>query len=715
MDLGILLVVVVAAAILGLPIAALVVANSTARGLRNEMASLKDKLRDLEAELARLKHQPNPAAPQDFSRAEITVLTDRIRDLESHLARFAGQVASPAPHASPQAPPTVPAPPRPTPLQTPPQNTPGSATSISDAGKTPAHLEPRLIPEPDPNAESRPIPEPVPLRFTLVESAHRPAHAAAHSGDNRSLESRIGSQWFNRVGILAVLIAVAWFLKLAFDNHWIGPLGRVLIGLLAGAGLIAWSERFEKRGFSAFAYSLKAVGSGTLYLSLWAAFSLYALMPSWAAFGAMIAVTAFNGIVSWARNAELLALYAIAGALSTPLLVSTGQNHQVALFTYLLILNVAVLVLVALRPWSRLLFATFGGTVFFFFGWWTEFYSLDQQASTAFFVTCFFLLYAIAPRLVRAHLDQIGETSPWDFLALIVLPIATAAFGFWAYCALLSPTTANWADPWIAVAFAAFYLLLLRMPAGGALHRCPPLLASLQLGMAVVFLTLAIPLKTHGRWLTAGWLTEGAALLWVSSRERQPLIRAFALICLLLGLFALLAVNPTASTTPIFNHRFAAYVFAIAVFAFVAWLGRNTPDDPQTNPIIYWQFLAGAAVLIINALILVAGSLEIHSYWWMRSWRGNYDEWNLSYSAFFMIFGAVLLGVGFWRRSAFLRWQALVLLAVTIAKVFLVDTDELSQGFRILSFLGLGVLLLAVSFVYQKDWLNLRGQGDRPS
>jgi Predicted membrane protein (DUF2339) len=67
--------------------------------------------------------------------------------------------------------------------------------------------------------------------------------------DNRSLESRIGSQWFNRVGILAALIGMAWFLKLAMDNHWIGPLGRVLIGLVAGAGLIAWSERFRSRGY----------------------------------------------------------------------------------------------------------------------------------------------------------------------------------------------------------------------------------------------------------------------------------------------------------------------------------------------------------------------------------------------------------------------------------------------------------------------------------
>src|SRR6185312_4249198 len=101
---------------------------------------------------------------------------------------------------------------------------------------------------------------------------------------DRSLESRIGSQWFNRIGILAVLIGMAWFLKLAIDNHWIGPAGRVLIGIIAGAALIAWSERFRARGYSGFSYSLKAIGTGVLYLSLWAAYSLFHLLPAPVAF-----------------------------------------------------------------------------------------------------------------------------------------------------------------------------------------------------------------------------------------------------------------------------------------------------------------------------------------------------------------------------------------------------------------------------------------------
>ena len=70
----------------------------------------------------------------------------------------------------------------------------------------------------------------------------------------------------------------------------------------------------------------------------------------------------------------------------------------------------------------------------------------------------------------------------------------------------------------------------------------------------------------------------------------------------------------------------------------------------------------------------------------------------------------MLMVVGFWRRSAFVRWQALALIAFTIGKVFLYDVSELDRGYRIVSFIVLGVLLLAISFVYQRDWLRLSGR-----
>jgi uncharacterized membrane protein len=80
----------------------------------------------------------------------------------------------------------------------------------------------------------------------------------------------------------------------------------------------------------------------------------------------------------------------------------------------------------------------------------------------------------------------------------------------------------------------------------------------------------------------------------------------------------------------------------------------------------------------------------------------------LAISGFLMLYGAVLLAVGFWKRSAFLRWQGLALLVFTIFKAFLYDMRNLSQGYRVVSFMALGALLMAISFAYQKDWLNLR-------
>jgi len=576
-----------------------------------------------------------------------------------------------------------------------------------DGGTPPASPTPEQVAEAEaPATPTVTPPVQVAPPSDFLESTSAPA------SDDRSLESRIGSQWFNRVGILAVLIGMAWFLKLAIDNHWIGPSGRVIIGLIAGAALMVWSERFRARGFAAFSYSLKALGSGILYLSLWAAYGLFALIPGSVAFAAMIAVTAFNGHMCWMQNSELLALYAIVGGFSTPLLLANGENHEVTLFSYLLLLNLAVLVLVVLRPWSRLLFGAFTGTVLFFLGWAIRFYSDSQFGRTAFFLAVFFLIFAFAPRLVQ--LPEISDAlSRSDSLAVIGLPLINAALGFLGFYAMLESTGASSAQPWVAVSFAGFYLLLLRLPQRGRLHASPSALSALHLTIAVAFLTIAIPLKAHGRWITIGWLVEGAALLWLARRVASLLLRGLALIGLVLGLAALLVIHPPASTTIVFNQRFGTYLVGILVFGFVARLAYASEDSDDFA--VSWPVTVAVASLIANALILVAIGWEIHNYWWFVRYSGDWTvmhEYRMyaqfTYSALFMIFGAIQLALGFWERSAFLRWQALILLGISIAKVFLVDVSQLSQGYRIVSFLGLGALLLAVSFVYQKDWLNLR-------
>jgi len=233
----------------------------------------------------------NPEDNLDELRARLANLTARVYRLESQAGLLTPKERPlESQPAAPTPPPSVP-----------------RATETPAAAATPPAAEPR--------AARSPLSQPP---------------GALETGD---LEKKIGQYWLNRIGIIAVLIGVSYFVKLAFESNWVGPAGRILIGLVAGTAVILWSERFRNRGHAVFSYSLKAIGIGTLYLSLWGAFQVYHLIPSAAAFAAMIVVTAATIALAWSQDAQLLASFALAGGFSTPILLSTGQNPEIVLFS----------------------------------------------------------------------------------------------------------------------------------------------------------------------------------------------------------------------------------------------------------------------------------------------------------------------------------------------------------------------------------------------
>jgi uncharacterized membrane protein len=318
--------------------------------------------------------------------------------------------------------------------------------------------------------------------------------------------------------------------------------------------------------------------------------------------------------------------------------------------------------------------------------------------------------------------------------------------------------------------------------------------AAIHLSLAVVFLTIAIPLKASGHWITVAWFVEGVALVWVAGRvsagasdeaslsDSRSVLRWLASGALLLGLGGLFSVSFWFDSTlqrPFFNADFATALIGIAAFAAAAWLSfraqrhngetssewtrsalacvvgisivavllslreiapisSNSLQHPafinaefataltgiatlaavawvavhtlrkeSSSP--YWLLLAGASIIAINLIALLAGVREIEALWMHAAVDTEADlQRALAVSAFLMVYGGALLAVGFWKRTAFIRWQALILIVFTIAKTFLYDMRNLSQGYRVVSFLCLGALLMAISFAYQKDWLALR-------
>lgn len=536
-----------------------------------------------------------------------------------------------------------------------------------------------------------------------------------------NLESKIGAQWLNRIGIVAVLIGVSYFLKYAFDNQWIGPTGRVVIGLLAGIAVVWWSEWFRGRGHQVFSYSLKAVGIGVLYLSLWAAFQLYHLIPANAAFFAMAVVTISTVIMALRQDAEVIAAFAIAGGFATPLLLSTGQNRPLELFSYVALLDLGTLVLIAVRPWKRLLLGSFLASFTLYVGWYIQYYTSSQFTRTLIFASIFFAIFSLAPLVSRSKLSGTRYFAGRISTALVMISLGNAVVYFFQLAAMFErfpPKQQQSLLAWSAVGIAALYLLLsreLRRQAEAEGPQKSQLMPLLHIAIAVGFLTIAIPLKLDTHWITIGWLVEAAVLLWISQRANSRLLQYLGGSALALGILRLLFIDNFNTQRLIFNARFATYAVAIAVLAgIIRYAGKN----PQ------YATITRITTIALNALALFGMNYEVRDFFQRRmytavsqyslpyNWRQMALVRDFAYSALWMGYGAVLMAVGFWRRSAFLRWQALALIAFTIAKVFVYDVWNLDKGYRILSFIVLGVLLLAISFVYQRDWLKLSGKGE---
>jgi uncharacterized membrane protein len=546
-----------------------------------------------------------------------------------------------------------------------------------------------------------------------IRGSEIPRTAAESARATAQLETHIGAHWLNRIGIAAVLIGVALFLKYAFVNNWVGPAGRISIGLFAGIAVVAWSERFRAKGFALFSYGLKAVGTGTLYLSLWAAFSMYHLMGSGLAGLAMFVVTASTVAMAIAEDAEILAAFALVGGFATPLLLSTGENKEIQLFSYIALLDIASVVLVTRKPWRRLLLMSFVGTLFLYAGWYSEFYDLSQLTPTMAFAALFFMIFAAAPLLARK--PDVPSGSPSELM--LALPLANAIVYF-AQVYLMLELIAKPASAWFALALAAVYVALSRVSTERTGDpEVAERLRFVHLALAIGFVTIAIPIRLDEHWITIGWAVEAAALLWVGERTSSRLLTGFGAVALALAVIRLVGIDDSRAATQLLNARLATNAVVIAVLGLLvrATAGRTDESGRLANR---------AAIISLNVLALSALSLEVRDHFTVERGNGTMAnaDWHalriqegFTYSALWMAYGAMLMTVGFSRRSTIVRWLGLLLIAATIVKVFVYDVSELDKVYRVAAFIVLGVLLLSISFVYQRGWLDLPGGEKAPS
>lgn len=288
--------------------------------------------------------------------------------------------------------------------------------------------------------------------------------------------------------------------------------------------------------------------------------------------------------------------------------------------------------------------------------------------------------------------------------ARLLSVIVAAALAAWQLFQILGPQARD------ALALAAIVLALYHVVLARALMRrgLPQLTLLLLLGLALTFLTIAIPLKLRQEAIPLAWTVEGAALAWAAARTGNTWVgRAAGVVGLVAAARLLMIETPAISSGGLIltgpGLAFAAGIAGLAIQArFLRRLAWNTPED---------RYIAPGLGALAAALLLWWGGWEIDGGFERASpgFAQTSGAKQATLSAWFTLYGFALVVIGIWRDLAAVRWAGIGLLAVTVFKVFFIDLSAVAVVFRILSLMILGALLLAASLAYSRYRARLAG------
>ncbi|EMA07676.1 Predicted membrane protein [Haloarcula vallismortis] len=510
--------------------------------------------------------------------------------------------------------------------------------------------------------------------------------------DERNWERDIGMKWLGGVGGLALVVGVVFFIRLAIEAGYLGPLGRVLTGTAGGPVLLA-SGRYaaERQGYDRWGRLVAGTGLAIAYFSVYAAYGFESYRtaigtPLWTVLLALTVLVAATAALSVRDHAPAVAGEAFLLGYVTAY-VGLDASTFVVSPAYVVLLTAGLVTIAAVRPWSRLVLGSVLPAYVLHIAWLETVEPPESVAAAVLVAT--FAIYAAGVYALRAS----DRTDRWHRRLVDATTGLNAVFA----AVLLERTVPNLvptAPDGVAVGAVGLAL-------GGVYAVTESRLGQRDSAagvLAVALLAVSVVLAADPFLATVGLLLLLSGALVVGSRRNAGAVRLGGHLVAVGTVAKLLAVDAT--RLPAFSladplatamGRPAAYLLSIAVFyALARWSGGVSATVPATER----EFsVATPYTWTATGLAVVLLGLELSGAGLSVAWA---------------VLGLAFVGVGLALDDRSRRLQGVVVLGLVTTKVFLYDTQGLDTLARTLSFLVLGGILLVASYAYA------RWQGEEP-
>jgi uncharacterized membrane protein len=553
-----------------------------------------------------------------------------------------------------------------------------------------------------------------------------------------SSEQWIGQRVLLAVGVVALILAAGYLLRLSFDRGWISPVMRCIGGATAGliVGALGWRLHPKYRTYGA---ALIGCGAAIIYLSVWAAARLYGVVPPTAGVLSLALVSVSLAMIAYAIDVEALGATAAVGAFFAPLLLGRNNADADLLLLYLACMAAGLGFVAARRswrltmfvvalsffgvayagaadrgsPWGVLLYGVLGGSAGIHVGlrehWWET----------------RFLSFSGGWTFVAAASRQLDH--PWAiFAAGLVLALPVWWFALRNERMLAFPLGPGARAPGWSVG-EALYFLLTPLLLGWTVHQLDRQWFDTHRGAVELLVGLPYLVAGYQRVRPAFALVGAAALGTAAWNHWSGVPRVWALLALVL-LWAAVD-HPTRRTDG--RWYSVATLWAVLQQLFGEALLRRTADDAAfLGP---WAMALWATALVSmllaaglwrraglaegsrvpqgglwalgGALILFGVTAEIRRYFNLKALSAYTASLasSLAVSAWWLVFAAALVGLGFRRGLKPARVAGLGVAGLAVIKVLVFDLSSLDALYRVGSVFILGLVFLLLAYLYHRQ------------
>lgn len=512
------------------------------------------------------------------------------------------------------------------------------------------------IPPSVPSFAAASAPIAAPISASYIPGADQPEHRRGSSSFALSdWENLIGGKWALWIGSLCLFLAMASFLAYTWSAlPPTPPWARVTMGMLSGFALIGGGAFLRPRSKRYFSEGLSGAGLSICYLSLWAGSQYFSLFSPLYSFVGMIALTALGVGLALRYDALSLSVLSTLGGFLTPVLVGSqgGSGSAIPFLTYVALLNTGILAVSLGKRWRGLVWLSFVCTLLLVTGWSIDVNIENIRASFLLFTTLTFAQYIGAATFYS--LIRREETASEDLLLLFA---STSLYTLVGY---------NLAEP-LTAAFPAAFPLALALFFGLlnlAVRKVAPANAALRNstgGLALLAVTIAVPLQLRRAALTIGWVVEAAILVGLGGKLKSPLLRRAGQLVWLLTAVPLFQefTQPISADSGLVSTSAFPLAVCTLVSALLCWNARRLEEKEawpdQFEPGYAIAAVAGGAWLLAQEIYR---AFELHHSMLSTQWIGNA---YLTIASVLAVYSLAIFALGLKAHHEVARWCALAL------------------------------------------------------